>query len=254
MEANNNVSVILPSYNEKENIIEAVQRIQKALGGQLKEIIVVDDNSPDGTWKLVEELNDPKVRLIRRMSEKGLASALDDGVKAAQGEIISWMDCDLGLPPEELPRLVEGLSGNEEVDVMIGSRYAPGGKDLRPWGLVFLSRVFNLYTALLLGFKVRDYTSGFVAVKKEVLSNVSWSREGFGEYFTEFAYKAVKKGYKIKEVGYEYRLRKKGTSKLSSSYFNLIKHGLSYGWKIIKLRLAREKETSPGKKEGKQWV
>jgi len=76
------VSVILPSYNEKDNIEEAIQRISKAVGNQLLEIIVVDDNSPDGTWKIVQDLKNPQVKLIRRMNEKGLASALDDGIKA----------------------------------------------------------------------------------------------------------------------------------------------------------------------------
>ncbi len=248
-ETSSDVSVILPSYNERENILEAVGRIRKALGGRLKEIIVVDDNSPDETWKLVEDLNEPQVRLMRRMSERGLASALDDGIKAARGEIIAWMDCDLGLPPEDLPRLVNELEGNNGADVAIGSRYAPGGKDLRPKRLALLSTIFNLYAALILGFKVRDYTSGFAAVKREVFSNVSWNRSGFGEYFTEFAYRAVKKGYKVKEIGYIYRLREKGVSKLSNNYFNLIKHGLRYGGKIIKLRL-REETATNGKTVG----
>ena len=101
------ISAILPTYNEKENIGKLISQIKKYAGVHLYEIIVVDDNSPDETWKIVEEYNHPKVRLIRRMNEKGLASALDDGVRAAQGNIIVWMDCDLGLPPEDIPRLLE---------------------------------------------------------------------------------------------------------------------------------------------------
>src|SRR3989344_8537645 len=91
MKMKNEVSVVLPSYNERENIIEAVDRISKAVGPQLKEIIIVDDNSPDGTWQLVEEYAHPKVRLIRRMDERGLASALTRGGEEAQGRAVAWM-------------------------------------------------------------------------------------------------------------------------------------------------------------------
>src|SRR3989344_9613079 len=128
MKIKNDVSVVLPSYNERENIIEAIDRISKAVGIHLKEIIIVDDNSTDGTWQLAEEYNHPKVRLIRRMNEKGLASALARGVEEAKGNLVVWMDCDLGLPPEDIPRLLAPLP---EHDVVIGSRYVPGGKDNR---------------------------------------------------------------------------------------------------------------------------
>ena len=92
MKMKSDVSVVLPSYNERENIIEAIDRISAAVGSRLKEIIIVDDNSPDETWKLVEEYGHPKVRLIRRVNEKGLASALDDGIRAAKGSVVVWMD------------------------------------------------------------------------------------------------------------------------------------------------------------------
>ena len=103
------ISVVLPSYNEKDNIKEAIERITTSVGEDLLEIIIVDDNSPDKTWELVQNLNYPKVKLIRRISEKGLSSALDDGIKLSKGKIIVWMDCDLGLPPEEIPNLVKQL-------------------------------------------------------------------------------------------------------------------------------------------------
>src|SRR3989344_9502149 len=132
------VSVVLPSYNEKDNIAEAIERIEKSLGPKLLEIIVVDDNSPDGTWKVVEDLKDSKVRLIRRMNEKGLASALSRGIKESRGSIVVWMDCDLGLPPEDLPHLVAAIESG--ADVAIGSRYVKGGADERVWFRGFLSK------------------------------------------------------------------------------------------------------------------
>ncbi|HLC81358.1 MAG TPA: polyprenol monophosphomannose synthase [Candidatus Nanoarchaeia archaeon] len=234
------VSVVLPSYNEKENIEEAINRISTSLGSQLKEIIVVDDNSPDGTWNIVQKISakNKTVRLIHRVNEKGLASALDDGVRAAQGNVIVWMDCDLGLPPEDIPRLVEQI---KKYDVAIGSRYAKGGKDLRPAWRVALSTGLNLYSSLLLGWQVRDYTSGFVAVRKDVLDHVRWSRQGFGEYFAEFAYNCVKRGFDVTEVGYEFKDRTKGTSK-TQGLNRLVKLGFQYGIKVLGLRLKKTKQ------------
>ncbi len=238
MKTKSDVSVVLPSYNERENIIEAIERISKAVGSRLEEIIIVDDNSPDETWKLVEEYGHPKVRLIRRIDEKGLASALSRGVEEAKGKYIVWMDCDLGLPPEDVPRLLEPL---KEHDVVIGSRYAPGGKDNRATLRAAMSTVFNWYAQLILGFQAKDYTSGFVAVKKEVASTVPLSKEGFGEYFADFVYRAHKKGFKITEVGYEYNYRKGGTSKLDTGYGRLLKFGWQYGVRILKIRFGSKK-------------
>jgi len=215
MQLNNNlnefkVSVVLPSYNERDSIVEAINRINNAVGEQLLEIIIVDDNSPDLTWKLLEELNHPKVKLIRRINEKGLASSLDDGIRAAQGDVIVWLDADLGLSPEEIPGLVSQLN---KYDVAIGSRYVKGGKDPRPAFRVFVSILINLYAMTFLGFGVRDYTSGFAAVRKEVFDKVHFSRKGFGEYFIDFAYKSKKAGYKIIEMPCVYQVRSGGVSK-----------------------------------------
>ncbi|MBN2126852.1 MAG: polyprenol monophosphomannose synthase [Candidatus Diapherotrites archaeon] len=231
-----NVSVVLPSYNEKENIEEALERISKAVGKQLLEIIVVDDNSPDGTWKIVQEKSkkNPKYKLIRRMHEKGLASALAEGVSKAKGDIIVWMDCDLGLPPEDIPRLIKEL---DKYDVAVGSRYVKGGKDTRNFFRAYLSLMLNLFAGLLLGNYIKDYTSGFIAVKKQVLTEIKLSTKGFGEYFTEFIYCAGKKGFKITEVGYIYTNRKKGKSKSDGDIFTLFKLGIQYGLTIIKLFL-----------------
>ena len=230
------ISVVVPSYNEKDNVAEMIQRVEKALGEQLLEIIIVDDNSPDETWKIVEELHDPKVRLIRRMNEKGLASAYLDGLKEVRGEVVAWLDCDLGLPPEDLPRLVGKLG---EYDVVIGSRYVEGGKDLRPWNRKLASIALNTMGKVFLSSTVTDYTSGFVAVKREVLNKVSWDRAGFGEYFIEFAYKAIKAGYKVGEVGYEFKDRVRGDSKSTESVGRFFKLGWQYGTKILKLRFAQ---------------
>lgn len=122
----------MPSYNERENIPEAVERIVQILGDSLFEIIIVDDNSPDKTWELVEEMHvkDSRINVIRRIDKRGLASALADGTNAAEGDIIVWMDCDLGIPPEDIIKLTAKIP---EYDIAIGSRYLKGGMDTRHW-------------------------------------------------------------------------------------------------------------------------
>ena len=227
------VSVIFPSYNESENIVEAIGRVSKSLGRSLYEVIVVDDNSPDQTWKIVQNMQNPKYKVIRRMKERGLASAIARGVEEAKGNVVVWLDCDLGIPPEEIPRLIEKL---KDYDVAIGSRYVKGGRETRPKWRAALSYMTNLFACWVLGFYVRDYTSGFAAVRKEVLDKIKLSKKGFGEYFVEFMYKCVKNNFSIAEVGYVYGSRKSGLSKSDGNLFILLRYGFQYGWKIIKLR------------------
>lgn len=236
---NDCVSVVLPSYNERESVEEVIENIFKHVQS-LQEIIIVDDDSPDRTWEVVEKLNYPKIKLIRRTKEKGLASALADGIKAASGEIVVWMDCDLGLSQAEIPGLVEKL---DRYDVAIASRYVKGGKDPRPLFRVMLSWMINGFAMVVLGTGVRDYTSGFCAVRKNVFNQVSFSRKGFGEYFIEFAYKAKQNGFKIVEVPCVYQSRPDGVSKSDGNLNTLFKLGWDYGLKILKLRLGKDKKT-----------
>ena len=227
------VSVVMPSYNEKDNIAEAIQRISKSLGKNLFEIIIVDDNSPDGTWRIVRDMKNPKIRLIRRMKERGLASALATGVEAARGDAVVWLDCDLGIPPEEIPRLVKKL---EEYDVAIGSRYVKGGRETRPWWRAQLSLAINLFASLILGFRIRDYTSGFAAARKKVIDKIKLSREGFGQYFIEFMYECIKNNFRVIEVGYVYGKRKGGISKSDGNLFVLLRLGFQYAFRIIRIK------------------
>lgn len=227
----NTVSVVMPSYNERENILEAIERISITLGSQLREIIVVDDDSPDKTWELVENLKNPKYRVIRRRNERGLTSALAEGVGAAKGEVVVWLDCDLGIPPEMIPRLIERLSDN---DVAIGSRYMKGGSDNRPAWRVFLSYIFNLGARVLLGFKVRDYTSGFAAVRGDVIRKIPIRGDGFGEYFIDWAYRCIRAGIKIVEVPYNYSLRKRGVSKTDGNLLTFCVLGVNYTRHLLK--------------------
>lgn len=233
-ENNVKVSVVLPSYNERENIGETIERLSTSLGRNLHEIIVVDDNSPDGTWKIVQEMNNPTYKLIRRMHEKGLASAIARGVQEAQGNIVVWMDCDLGIPPEIIPQLVEKL---DNYDVVIGSRYVYGGGDPRPFPHPFFSKCLNRFARVLFGSQISDYTSGVVAVWKNAVDQVLWTDNGFGEYFAEFSYRCIKKHFRITEIPLQYEIRKGGVSKSDGSVWVLLRYGIQYGLKMIKWRL-----------------
>mgnify|MGYP001443090903 CR=1 FL=1 len=228
------VSVILPTYNEASNIKNMVNGILNNTQDNV-EIIVVDDNSPDKTWQIVADMarEDKRVKIIRRINERGLASALLKGVKESTGNFIVWMDSDLSMPPSAVPRLIKELNS---YDIAVGSRYVKGGKDKRPFIRYITSKLFNLYANLLLGFKVRDMDSGFMAVRKEVFNNVTLSKKGYGEYCVTFIYKCLKKGYKVKEVPYIFTNREIGTSKTSEKWYSLLKHGLNYGIEVLKIR------------------
>lgn len=226
------ISVVLPTYNESENVLEVTQRISKVLGKDLLEIIIVDDNSPDKTWKIVQDMHNPQLKLIHRMHKKGLASALADGVNKAKGDIIVWLDCDLGIPPEEIPSLTKKL---DVYDIAIGSRYVFGGADLRPRLRVFTSILINNLARLLLGKYVHDYTSGFVAIRKDVLKKIEFPNKGFGEYCIEFIYRSGRAGFRIIEVGYQYKDRLRGKSKSGESLFVLFRLGFQYMFRILNL-------------------
>ena len=232
------ISVVMPSYNERENIAETIQRIAETLGESLLEIIIVDDNSPDRTWELIEQLKEPHTRVIRRLDKRGLASALADGTKAAKGEIVVWLDCDLGIPPEDILKLVEKL---DQYDVAIGSRYVPGGMDTRSKFRGFLSLVFNTYTRFFLGHHFWDWTSGFAACHKWVLDKIPLSDDGFGEYFMEWVYACTKQDIRMVEVPYRYGLRKAGVSKTDSNVFVFLRLGYKYALRVLKIRFASKR-------------
>jgi len=168
------------------------------------------------------------------MFKGGLASALHRGIHEAKGNAIVWLDCDLGIPPEIIPKLVEKLA---EYDVAIGSRYVKYGEETRAIWRAWLSICINLWARLFMGSKIKDYTSGFAAVRREVFDKIDFTPTGFGEYFIEFSYKCIKNNLKVIEVGYSYGRRKGGLSKSDGSKIVLLKYGLQYALKIIKWRL-----------------
>lgn len=233
------ISIILPTYNEAENIITLIERLEKLLIRKDYEIIVVDDNSPDGTWKRVQEYaaEDSSIKLIRRQSRQGLTTALNEGIRQCRGSIAAWMDCDLSHPPELLNDLLSYL--NEDYDVVIASRYVKGGLDARcgkyslQWLLsIIISRLSTLITRL----PIKDITSGYLVVRRECLSRIGPLEGDYGEYFIDMVHKLNKENFKMKEIPYILRNRIYGESKTATNILGYAKRGLKYLNMLYKCR------------------
>ena len=162
------VSIVVPTYNERENVGLLCDGICDALNGRWDyEVIIVDDNSPDGTAEVVRKLalRDPAITILERPGKLGLGSAVVDGFRMAQGDYWVMMDADLSHRPEDLPALLNALS---DADIVVGSRYVPGGGIVNwPLHRRMASKGASAVGRMLLGFKVRDLTSGFVALRRE---------------------------------------------------------------------------------------
>ncbi|MFN0207913.1 MAG: polyprenol monophosphomannose synthase [Planctomycetota bacterium] len=228
------VSVVLPTYNEAENIIDLIDDIRSAMGGFVLEIIVVDDNSPDGTWKLVAEKAavTPGLHLIHRVNERGLTSAIWAGIQHARNHVVCWMDCDFSHPPQLLPTLVSQLS--QGFDLAVGSRYVEGGKDARAESRLrmLLSSIITKLANYILIPNFKDYTSGFIAIRRQVFDTIQL-RGNYGEYFIDLVFRAHRSGYKFVEIPYENAPRRAGVSKTESG---MIGKGFQYLWIVARLR------------------
>ena len=229
------VSIVLATYNERENILDTISSIFHNVKDPV-EVIVVDDDSSDMTWQLVEELNDPRVKLIRRVETRGLASAFNRGVIESRGEVVGWMDADMCMPPSLLPEMISKL---DEYDIVVGSRYAPGGIDDRAFLRVASSRLINGLASMVLGYGIKDYDSGFVVLKRSVFDKVSIIPTGYGAYFMEFLYTCRKKGLKVYEIPYVFRDRAKGISKSAPSILKFFRTGMQYVMRIFTARLRK---------------
>jgi dolichol-phosphate mannosyltransferase len=238
------VSIIFPTYNERGNIRDLICETELYLKNHVSanlEFIVVDDDSPDRTWEVVETnfgLNGA-VRLIRRMNERSLASAVWSGIQAAKGEIVAWMDCDFSMPPFKLAELVNRVI-SRDCDICVGSRFIKGGKDIRgptdSWIAVILSRAMNFSISLLLGHSFKDYTSGFAVARKEVFEKIKFQGD-YGEYFIDFIYKSFRAGFKIVELPYYCAPRRSGVSKTGNNMLDYINKGYKYISLTLRLSL-----------------
>ena len=232
------VSVILPTYNEKGNVKEIITQVYKHVGGDLHEVIVVDDNSSDGTQDIIKTLQEEfkSLKLVVRKNESGLPSAIWTGIKESKGNIVVWLDCDLSHPPEYIPKMLSYIG---EYDIVCASRYVEQGKDARSFIRILASKAVNQLARYVLGLKIKDLTSGFYAVKKEVFSKVNLMQTGFAEYCIRFTYDALRNGFKIKEIGYTSPDRKEGISKTQKNFSRFLRDGYLCWKEIIKIRFGR---------------
>lgn len=210
------VSVILPTYNEAENIQAVITAIQAALREvPHHEILVVDDDSPDGTWQIASDLghHDRRIRCHRRLQERGLASAIFDGLARAQGEVLVVIDADLQHDPEVIPSLVAAL---KRADVAVASRYTSGG-GTSSWSAVrcWMSRLATSLGQWALGSRITDPMSGFFALRRRVFRDVREQLRPRGfKALLEILSKA--RNAEVTEVPYTFRPRQAGTSKLGA--------------------------------------
>jgi dolichol-phosphate mannosyltransferase len=215
------VTVVVPTYNEADNIETLVRAVRQVLPQAL--ILVVDDGSPDGTADKAEKLGMMlgQIEVVRRTSKDGLGAAYRAGLRAAisgGAEICVQMDADLSHDPAALPALVAIVEHG--ADLAIGSRYVPGGITLNwPRRRHFVSRWGNRYAAGVLGLAVNDATAGFRAYRSEVLERMhfeSVEAEGYG-FQIEMTYRIVRLGGKVVEFPITFRDRMEGVSKFNGS-------------------------------------
>ena len=218
--ATSRVLIVMPTYNERQNLESIAGRVRAAL--PTADLLVVDDNSPDGTGDLADKLAeaDPHVQVIHRTGKEGLGKAYIAGFGWAleRGyDVIVEMDADGSHQPEHLPGLVAALNG---ADLSIGSRWVPGGKVVNwPKTREALSRAANIYTRIMLGLGVRDATAGFRAYRAATLRTISLDQvESTGYCFQiDLTLRVADAGLRIVEVPITFVEREHGASKMSNS-------------------------------------
>jgi len=215
LEPGTKTSIILPTYKERDNIVELVQTIHGHLANDHfpYEIVIVDDNSPDGTADVVQEAfgKDPRVHLFVRTEARGLATALRYGAEHSSGDVLVFMDTDFNHDPAAIPQLVKFL---EFYDVVIGSRFVMRGGMEDSARYVF-SFIYNLVLRFLFGTRVWDNLSGFFAIRRARLMELDLDRVfyGYGDYFIRLLMVGWRRGWYLLEIPVFYRLRAHGHSK-----------------------------------------
>ncbi len=225
--------VCLPTYNERENL----EPMLRALGDKDVRVLVIDDNSPDGTGELADRLAAELgyVDVLHRESKEGLGPAYLAGFRRAlesDAELVLEMDCDFSHDPDYVPRLIAAVE--DGADLALGSRYVPGG-GVRNWGLLrrVISAGGSLYARVILSVKVRDLTGGFKCYRRAVLESIDLDAvdsKGYA-FQIETTYRALRAGFKVVEVPITFADREVGGSKMSKA---IVAEAI---WKVPGLRL-----------------
>jgi dolichol-phosphate mannosyltransferase len=214
------VLVVIPTYNEADNVRPIVERVRAAAPDV--DILVADDNSPDGTGAIAGELAaaDSAVHVLHRPGKQGLGAAYVAGFSWAveqHYDVVVEMDADGSHAPEELPKLLDAL---RDADAVIGSRWVPGGKVVNwPAHRLLLSRTANLYTRIALGMPIKDATGGYRAYRLPVLEKIDFASVTSQGYCfqVDLTWRAQRDGFRVVEVPITFAERERGASKMSSS-------------------------------------
>lgn len=193
------ISIVLCTYNEVNNVEQTISMVSNFL--QDVEIIIIDDNSKDGTIEKLNSLKSKyKFKLFVRKNERGLASAVKKGFEAASGSYVGFIDANSSDQILYFKDLILSLDNGNDISVL--SRYVPGGGDERVFLRTSTSRLINIFCRIFLRIPFRDFTSGIFLMRKKILDEVTISSKGHGEYFIEFIYCIYKKKYRIIEIPY----------------------------------------------------
>jgi dolichol-phosphate mannosyltransferase len=214
------VLVVIPTYNEAENVRIIVDRLRRAVPSV--DVLIADDNSPDGTGAIADDLaaTDTQVHVLHRPGKQGLGAAYlagFDWAREREYDAVVEMDADGSHAPEELPKLLNTLA---DADVVIGSRWVRGGKVVNwPVHRLVLSRGGNLYTRLALGMPIRDATGGYRAYRLTALDKMNTETVASQGYCfqVDLAWRAHRNGFRVVEVPITFAERERGASKMSSS-------------------------------------
>ncbi len=237
--------ICLPTYDERDNLAPIVAAIHDAV--PQVDVLVVDDNSPDGTGAIADGLaaRDPRVKVLHRAGKEGLGkaylAAFAWALERGYGLVLE-MDADFSHDPAHLPAILEAA---RDADLVLGSRYVPGGGTVN-WGLgrKIVSRGGSLYARALLGVRVRDLTGGFKCFRREVLEAIELaSVECTGYAFQiELTYRALLRGFKVREVPIVFQDRRVGQSKMSKG---IVLEAMRKVWSMRFSRFARETHAAP---------
>ncbi|MFA6552846.1 MAG: polyprenol monophosphomannose synthase [Patescibacteria group bacterium] len=229
------IVIILPTFNERENLPGIVHEIF-ALAVDDLQVLVVDDNSPDGTGWLADELarKDGRVKVLHRQQKEGLGRAYVQGFHHALdilgADLVFCMDADFSHDPKLIPQFIQKA---QSADVVIGSRYVPGGKIVNwNWSRRFISALGNWYVRTVLGVPIRDLTTGYICFRKEVIGQIGLSQLAAIGYviLVELKYRSYRHKFRIVEIPITFMERRGGASKFS---IRIMWESL---WRVFKLR------------------
>tara|TARA_B110000046_G_C12943205_1_gene376730 strand:+ start:267 stop:974 length:708 start_codon:yes stop_codon:yes gene_type:complete len=231
-----NLSIVLCTYNEASNINQALTKLVNK--NSIKEIIIIDDNSTDGTADIIKSLNNNKIRLFVRKNTKGFASAFIFGIIVSQGDYILRFDVDMF---DEIDFFLDSFEKHKDRDCVIFSRYIGDGKDFRGNYRKIPSLILNKICQYLLSNKIKDYTSCIIFFKKNLLSDIMFKNSFYANFIIEFVFSLIIKKKNYLELGFEQRKATELNSKSAPSILGFLTNGFFYLITILKCVLLKIK-------------